>query len=115
MENQKPNRLIVILLVLILVALVMDIGVGVYALVDRGNRTEALKTQVEAKLTSMEAMTGLSETQIINYQNAAYDSGLDRIAEQQLVATEFQMLETVNLVNQVELLGSLIATIALGE
>ncbi|MDO8589429.1 MAG: hypothetical protein Q7T82_20595 [Armatimonadota bacterium] len=103
MENNKNSR-VVILLLLILIAQLVTVGLGV----DRKIQTRQERASLTTSVKQIQELTQLSQEALSDYQkNAYHNPQVNRIAEQQLLATETQMQQLAVLSMQLKTIGEM--------
>ncbi|MBW8011688.1 MAG: hypothetical protein FVQ83_10685 [Chloroflexi bacterium] len=112
--NEKYYRLsVVILLALIFVAVVIDTGLRLQNAAQekarQEERAEQLETQIETEINLMTLNAGSSGDLVTLYMDLAYGNpNVDRISEQQLLATETNMDIMANISEQLDSLAKLL-------
>lgn len=106
--KDKSQSRIVILLAAILIALVLNLAFSIAGIIQRGNAMKTIEKTVELNLN----LASESTTALDDYRKAAYgNSQVDRIAEQQLLATETTNRELTILSIQISNLSTLLREI----
>lgn len=81
------------LLVLILVVLILLLGVNIFQSYSNFQQKEYAEERAEKARLVIQSQQTIIEGLITNYQSDAYDDlAVDRISEQQLIATEYQLV-----------------------
>lgn len=93
-----------------LVLLTAMIAADVYFVMQHEMEVKRADIRQEQLATLLRQQQALLDNVLVNYRNAAYSTSIDRIAEQQLIATEYQLLLLELIAQQNVLVLELLAT-----
>jgi flagellar basal body-associated protein FliL len=99
-DNRGSNKPIVVLLVMITLLLAAVLATGVYSIMSTNEQNELAEQRATEYQTRVKAAKEVLDSQrdiifdiMTDYQGDVYDNpSIDRIAEQQLVAEEYQLI-----------------------
>jgi uncharacterized protein HemX len=90
-QTQSSHKLITILLVCLLIVQVIGLGSDLLGQNAQRARLAEKQARIAEIINENEKERIILETLMTSYEKAAYRSNLDRIAEQQLVASEYSI------------------------